>query len=324
MPDGVLRLGDTIALVREDDVFVRWSDSTATSLPIQVVAGDGRVFVMRSHTMDVHVLSEEGRPIASFGRRGAGPGEFLGMVQGIVVDSSIWIMDAMNGRVSNWTVSGELVREFRLEEVGPWVSSFAVLSAESFGIPAQPASGAMVTVIPEEPHGVSVPMILREYVPEGLPFLPDRFTTTASRIVLFENGTGRVISFAAREPSAAVEEVRLPQSITTQLDSIVQAFSAGNPGGTTPTQLISDLQPIEEGDRVLVKFIRPLPGNLVGGIIDFERKSMDLLALAHDREIDSSYVRSITALAALRDCFLLGTSLGVERYCPTRVTGSLR
>lgn len=96
------------------------------------IAANGDVFVVQGHTPgpqgDARVLrfGADGRFIASWGGKGAGPGQFQ-VAHGIAIDASgrLWVADRENQRVQIFTQDGVFVREIRYRglpcslEIGP-------------------------------------------------------------------------------------------------------------------------------------------------------------------------------------------------------------
>ena len=88
----------------------------------------GRLYVLDAQAAKVRVFDAAGRHVRSFGRQGAGPGEFaqaMGMVR--APDGALWVMDAGNGRFSVFDTTGALrstVRRPSGHAVFPWPGRF--------------------------------------------------------------------------------------------------------------------------------------------------------------------------------------------------------
>ena len=86
------------------------------------------------------LFDSDGVRIATVGRSGEGPGEFVSARYPELVNTRLFVADGGSGRVSVWTTSGELDREI-VHGIG-YVSGFAVLSdgrlvlaGDGFGVP---------------------------------------------------------------------------------------------------------------------------------------------------------------------------------------------
>jgi hypothetical protein len=64
---------------------------------------DGRIYVLDSHYHSVRVFSAEGALLGSYGRRGAGPGEFSALLGGLLIGrgDTVLVPDLLNARI-NW------------------------------------------------------------------------------------------------------------------------------------------------------------------------------------------------------------------------------
>lgn len=88
----------------------------------------GRLYVLDAQAAQVRVFAAEGRHVRSFGRQGAGPGEFkqaMGMT--FAPDGTLWVMDPGNGRFSVFDTTGALRSTVRRENghaMFPWPGRF--------------------------------------------------------------------------------------------------------------------------------------------------------------------------------------------------------
>ncbi len=88
----------------------------------------GRIFVLESDMHRVQVYSARGEWLATIGRRGSGPGEFMnpaGMTWG--PEGRLWVIDPGNSRASIFDLDGTPAGEKRLEagfELAPWPGRF--------------------------------------------------------------------------------------------------------------------------------------------------------------------------------------------------------
>ncbi len=92
------------------------------------VDGAGRVYVLETMEQHVRVFDRSGVHIRTFGRKGAGPGEFRSAV-GLAwaPDGTLWIPDPENGRVSVFDTSGAFVTSHRMSAgfaLAPWPGRF--------------------------------------------------------------------------------------------------------------------------------------------------------------------------------------------------------
>lgn len=80
------------------------------------VAGDGRVALLDDQPARVLVLDRAGKLEATFAGPGAGPGELdpRGLMSLMATDSSVQVPDLAQGRVSEFSLEGSLLREDRM------------------------------------------------------------------------------------------------------------------------------------------------------------------------------------------------------------------
>jgi len=82
---------------------------------------EGNLYVADAGWNKISKLNSEGRYIMSFGREGAGPGEFLGTARGRNLrisfgnDGNIYVMDHGAWRLSVFTQNGVFIKQFKLQ-----------------------------------------------------------------------------------------------------------------------------------------------------------------------------------------------------------------
>lgn len=83
----------------------------AFSLDARVVArADGTLYVLDGRNHEVRVFDARGRHLRSFGREGAGPGEFLGAAEAGWVADTLWVSDWMQTRTTFFAPDGRVIR----------------------------------------------------------------------------------------------------------------------------------------------------------------------------------------------------------------------
>lgn len=83
----------------------------AFSLQALVAArGDGTLYVLDRGNHEVRVFDARGRHLRTFGREGAGPGEFLGASTAGWVADTLWVSDPLQMRTTFFSPSGTVVR----------------------------------------------------------------------------------------------------------------------------------------------------------------------------------------------------------------------
>lgn len=79
----------------------------------------GRMAIADLYDFKVHIFEPNGKPLATFGAKGAGPGEFQAVtgpqgqraaISGGTVGDTIWILDGVTRRVSYFTSEGKFLR----------------------------------------------------------------------------------------------------------------------------------------------------------------------------------------------------------------------
>lgn len=73
------------------------------------IRDDGQVFVFDSGTGNIKAYSRGGTLLYRFGGKGEGPGEFRGVTEFGVRGDTVWAIDQLNGRVTLFSDSGELL-----------------------------------------------------------------------------------------------------------------------------------------------------------------------------------------------------------------------
>ncbi|MEP6835400.1 MAG: 6-bladed beta-propeller [Gemmatimonas sp.] len=97
-PDPVLRIGEDQTSATE---FLRITGMTRTAT--------GNIIIANSGTNELRVFSSAGKFVKSFGRRGAGPGEFQSMRWVGKNGDSVYLHDSQSMRISTFTVNGGFV-----------------------------------------------------------------------------------------------------------------------------------------------------------------------------------------------------------------------
>lgn len=81
------------------------------SVQAQVAAkDDGTLYVLDPGNHEVRVFDPRGRHVRTFGREGAGPGEFLGAAAAGWVGDTMWVTDAMQMRTTFFSPNGGVLR----------------------------------------------------------------------------------------------------------------------------------------------------------------------------------------------------------------------
>jgi hypothetical protein len=88
------------------------------------VADDGSIFVLDGQAGEVRVFGPAGDHVRTFGRAGAGPGEFRApTLAGWGAEGHLWVVDPGNARYSVFTADGDYVTSHRREisySMAPW------------------------------------------------------------------------------------------------------------------------------------------------------------------------------------------------------------
>lgn len=95
------------------------AQDTALFAPTMLAWTDAGIVVWDRDRTQVLLFSAEGRLLWRYGSRGSGPGEFAGVTEIAADDEKrVWVLDPGNDRLSILSSSGELIRAFRLPDVG--------------------------------------------------------------------------------------------------------------------------------------------------------------------------------------------------------------
>jgi hypothetical protein len=84
---------------------------------------DGAVAISQAQQGSILLFDSTGRQVASFGRRGQGPGEFQGMSRAGIVGDSIWVYDLFSQRLTIVAPAFSLKRVVDIPEVRPPLGS---------------------------------------------------------------------------------------------------------------------------------------------------------------------------------------------------------
>jgi hypothetical protein len=92
------------------------------------VDGMGRVWVADAQQHEIRVFGPDGRHVRSFGRRGGGPGEFLGIAgMDWGPGGNLWVLDGGNARFAVYDTAGKLIAMHRRDVnvvTSPWPLGF--------------------------------------------------------------------------------------------------------------------------------------------------------------------------------------------------------
>ncbi|MFC1629167.1 6-bladed beta-propeller [Gemmatimonadota bacterium] len=78
------------------------------------MSDDGRLFVLDSRAMSIHIFSNEGEHLSSFGREGRGPGEFSMFLSGYVLSDRLILWNGGNQALMQFDLAGNYISERRL------------------------------------------------------------------------------------------------------------------------------------------------------------------------------------------------------------------
>lgn len=203
---------------------------------------EGRVYVLDADRQQVHVLSDEGELLRSFGSDGQGPGEFRAARQLTVGEGGgVWVFDDGNGRYSEFDREGAFVQ-----------SLTRPIRGMASGIPYEAFDGSLLDWIPEVPrNGYGGDIELR----------PVRVST---------DGSGGIDTLPAiRFQQEAVAGGRMPRLFFARAvvatfdgsghiwfaDSHEARVFARTPSGDTTASVVLPLDPVpvDDADRDLVR-----------------------------------------------------------------------
>lgn len=296
---------DTIVVVRMEDGWTAWSERLGVTSPIRVVTGVDRVAVLDRRAGNVTVLDPEGRELARFGREGQGPGEFRGLHWGqLQGDSLVAVYDRGNGRVSFWTVTGELLRETRVNNQSVW-GAFALTAAGQIVMP----TAARESHLMELHDGTLLSTLERRAVRQEHPGSLDLLAASDPLVAAFENAAARLILFTP-DGRSVTREIDLPRDIRDGIDEALEQFA----DPAVPPQYAKDLQ--ASGSTVVITLVRPLENGIVALQVDQGGRSVPIRVASDGGHADESYLRGIASITPLAECYLFSTEYGVERYCP--------
>ncbi len=203
---------------------------------------EGRMYVMDADRQQVHVLSDEGDLVRSFGSEGQGPGEFRAARQiAIGEEGAVWVFDDGNGRYSEFDRDGVFVR-----------SLTRPIRGMASGVPYEADGGSLLDWIPEVPrNGYGGDIQLR----------PVRVST---------DGSGRIDTLPAiRFQQEAVAGGRMPRlffarTVVATVDGSGHIWFADSHGAqvlvrtpsgdtTASVALPLDPVPVDDADRDMVR-----------------------------------------------------------------------
>jgi hypothetical protein len=136
------------------------------------VTADGRTVLLDAQAARVTVLDPEGRLQAAFGRPGSGPGELAprGLSRVVVLDSAVLVPDPAQGRVTEFSLSGEVrgARRIPMDGIFPvdWRGhphgglAFKALTMDGPDLLLQLRGESLDTLHTFEPHGEVLPNTL--------------------------------------------------------------------------------------------------------------------------------------------------------------------
>jgi hypothetical protein len=133
-----------------EDLRIGGEDANTTFSPgIELLAGgQGSIYVLDRLENRVRVFDARGRFVRSFGREGAGPGEFQGPDALGWLGDTLWVSDPNQFRVAFFRADGSVIRTARI----------ATRASASYpaGMPMAMLSGGSVLVMPSPPASVVV------------------------------------------------------------------------------------------------------------------------------------------------------------------------
>lgn len=74
---------------------------------------NGNIFVLDAADQQVKMFDPNGRPVRVFGRKGAGPGEFINAYVISVLRDSLWVIDRQNDRFLSTPLHPQTIRRTR-------------------------------------------------------------------------------------------------------------------------------------------------------------------------------------------------------------------
>ncbi len=89
-----------------------WEDLFYDPYKDIIVAPDGSIFVANSRTHNVFKFDKQGRLVKRFGRRGRGPGDFIGPGDLTIVENKYLVVgeNVGNRRFSLWDLNGKYIK----------------------------------------------------------------------------------------------------------------------------------------------------------------------------------------------------------------------
>ena len=222
-----------------------------------VADGEGNVFIADNQTSQIHVFSESGEHLRTFGRTGAGPGEYTDIYSLAWMGDSLAVFDPRAGRISLLSATGEWLGqiphppvtgpEMRLHSVGRDVYSLDVTA----GPDGQPtryylryAGGGRIDTLPYPVQRVGGPTstILCRPAGGGLTFFTNPYAARplqspapGKRVALASSAAYHIAVLGpARDTAFVIEKAYTPVPITdAEWEKATQAhreWSAKNPG----------------------------------------------------------------------------------------------
>ena len=222
-----------------------------------VADGDGNVYVADAQVSEIRVFGPDGAHLRTFGRKGAGPGEFTELYSLAWIGDSLAALDPRAGRISLLSRSGEWLGQIahpaitgpvvRLHSVGSEVYSFDVVPApggkserrylrytpgaiDTLPYPAQQVSGPAGTIVCPHPGGGGMTFFTNPFVAQ-----PFQSPAPANRVALVSSGDYRIVLLNATGDTALVVEKRhdsvpIPDAEWKEATRSHSEWSAKNPG----------------------------------------------------------------------------------------------
>lgn len=103
----------------------------------------GNIFVLDGVDQQVKMFDRNGRPVRVFGRKGAGPGEFINASVISVVHDSLWVIDRQNERITAFALADRGLRSFVLPGTGRGLKRVQLVTAFGF-LCSTPASTSIL------------------------------------------------------------------------------------------------------------------------------------------------------------------------------------
>lgn len=285
---------------------------TAASLlrPFQVRHSNGLTFVTDRGNDRVAVIDAHDRVVRWIGSRGRGPGELLGVAHLAIDGDALLVAEALNGRVSEFSLDGEYRRSY----FAPFAAGAVAVASNSAVIAARSSTHYAASLTTSE----TPEFVLRRAASSDtgrwrILAGHDLISSDSSQFWVFDQGSGMLCAFPALTQRGTCRS--LPASLLERLrayrDSRVALLERATRQEVRAAPLAKDLQLAGTALAILL----PLP-DMPAVLIELADGAVTPVLYVHDTL--PTWARRATSLAWTGNAFVLVSDEGIGKMRLTR------